>query len=222
MTLLKGAHVAEEPDPRPTCVELFAGAGGLLLGLEAAGFRTVVANEVHPHPCLTLRWNFPGVPVLEGSIRDISGKQLLDHARIDADKADIDLVAGGPPCQGFSTAGLKDKTDPRNTYVGDFIRIIDEIRPRFFMMENVTGLLTMYGGKLFDHIYDEFDSIGYKFHHSILFAADYGIPQMRKRLVILGARDEPTPLFSPSDTSKPNFGSIATSQPKGSHLCHMW
>ena len=191
----KGAQVSGKSDSRPTCVELFAGAGGLLLGLETAGFRTLVANEVHPHPCLTLRWNFPSVPILEGSIRDLSGKQLLTNAGVSGRDADVDLVAGGPPCQGFSTAGLKDKTDPRNTYVGDFIRIINEIRPRFFMMENVTGLVTMYRGKLFDHILDEFDSIGYKFHHSVLFAADYGVPQMRRRLVILGAREEPTPLF---------------------------
>ena len=177
---------------RPTVVELFAGAGGLMLGLENAGFRSLVANEVHPHPCMTLRRNFPGVPVIEGSITERSGRDLLREAGL-PESHGVDLVAGGPPCQGFSTAGLKDKTDPRNSLIGHFIRVVADLRPRAFLLENVTGLVTMHGGRLFENVLNELDGLGYKFHHAILFAADYGVPQMRRRLIVLGAREETPP-----------------------------
>lgn len=166
----------------------------MMLGLRNAGFKTLVANEVHPHPCMTLRRNFPGTPIVEGSIRDLTGAALLEAAGVDPKRPpEIDLVAGGPPCQGFSTAGMKDKADPRNSLIGEFIRIVSELRPRAFLLENVTGLKTMHGGKLFENVLTELDILGYKFHWATLFAADYGVPQMRKRLIILGARDDTPP-----------------------------
>jgi DNA (cytosine-5)-methyltransferase 1 len=166
-----------------------------MLGLEQAGFRTLVANEIHAHPCQTLRRNFPDVPVVEGSIQELTGADLLAAAGLDgADRPEIDLVAGGPPCQGFSTAGLKDPADPRNSLVGDFIRIVSDLRPRAFLLENVTGLLTLKRGRLFKNIETELDDLGYKFHHSVVFAADHGVPQMRKRLIVLGAREDAPPL----------------------------
>ncbi|HEX7278233.1 MAG TPA: DNA cytosine methyltransferase [Solirubrobacterales bacterium] len=185
------------PDEALRAIELFAGAGGLMLGLEAAGFRTVVANEVHRDPCKTLGRNFPEVPVLEGSIRDLSADQLLETAGCGpgGSRPEIDLIAGGPPCQGFSTAGLKDPADPRNTLIGDFVRVIEGVQPRFFLLENVTGLRTLHGGRLFDNVLDELDRLGYRFHHRVLHAADYGVPQMRKRLFIVGARDGDPPGF---------------------------
>lgn len=185
------------PDETLRAIELFAGAGGLMLGLEAAGFRTVVANEIHQDPCKTLRRNFPEVPVLTGSIRDLSSSQLLEAAGYGpaGSRAEIDLIAGGPPCQGFSTAGLKDPADPRNTLIGDFVRVIEGVQPRYFLLENVTGLRTLHGGRLFDNVLDELDRLGYRFHHRVLHAADYGVPQMRKRLFIVGARDGDPPGF---------------------------
>jgi DNA (cytosine-5)-methyltransferase 1 len=107
----------------------------------------------------------------------------------------VDLVAGGPPCQGFSTAGLKDPVDPRNTLIGDYVRVVEEIRPRFFLLENVTGLQTLHDGRLFQNLLTMLDQLGYAFHYRVLHAADYGVPQMRRRLVVLGARDEPLPMF---------------------------
>jgi len=177
---------------RPCAIELFAGAGGLMLGLEMAGFRTLVANEVHPHPCMTLRHNFPSVPVVNASIKDLTGADLLRAAGVRTG-AEVDLVAGGPPCQGFSTAGMKDECDPRNTLIGDFIRIVKEIRPRYFLLENVTGLVTLHNGKLFENVLYDLSTLGYSFHHDILFAADFGVPQMRKRLIVLGAREGAPP-----------------------------
>jgi DNA (cytosine-5)-methyltransferase 1 len=192
--------MARAKSTKPTVMELFAGAGGLLSGLEMAGFKTVVANEVHHDPCKTLRHNFPGLPVIEGSIRQIEASALLDAAGLR--KGEIDLIAGGPPCQGFSTAGLKDRADPRNTLIGDYIRIVKDVQPRAFLLENVTGLTTMYGGKLFDRILDQLDELGYKFHFKIVFAADYGVPQKRRRLIVLGAREDTPPEF-PYPTHSP-------------------
>jgi DNA (cytosine-5)-methyltransferase 1 len=202
---------APTPASKPTCVELFAGAGGLMLGLEMAGFRSLVANEVHPHPCLTLRRNFPHVPVIQGSIRDLTGQELLRHAGYGGQLPEIDLVAGGPPCQGFSTAGLKDKVDPRNSLIGDFIRIVDELRPRAFLLENVSGLQSMHGGHLFENVLNELDGLGYKFHYSLIYAADFGVPQMRRRLIVLGAREEAPPPHPEPTHRSPEFASLLNS-----------
>lgn len=177
-----------------TCIELFAGAGGLMLGLEMAGFKTVVATEVHPDPCKTLERNFPNVPVVCADIKTLRGSDLLASAGLGRG-AEIDLIAGGPPCQGFSNAGLKDPDDPRNTLIGDFIRIVEELRPRFFLMENVVGLKSLHGGALFRKTLERFNQSGYQLNWQIVFAADYGVPQMRKRLLILGSRDHESPGF---------------------------
>lgn len=177
-----------------TCIELFAGAGGLMLGLERAGFKTLLANEIHPHPCLTLRKNFPTVPIIEGSIRDLSGVDLLEKANLSPNLVGkITLLAGGPPCQGFSTAGMKDKNDPRNTLVGDFIRLVRELNPQFFLLENVPGLKSLHGGHLFQNVLNEISTLRYEFRYKVLTASDYGIPQMRKRLIIIGSREGSPP-----------------------------
>ncbi len=168
-----------------------------MLGLESAGFRTMVANEVHADPCKTLKRNFPDVPVVEGSIRDIDTASLLDAAdwgNLEKPQ-EVDLVAGGPPCQGFSTAGLKDPADPRNTLIGDFLRVVRDVQPRFFLLENVTGLKSLHGGRLFENVLEGLDQLGYRFHYKVLHAADFGVPQMRKRLVVLGAREGAPPEF---------------------------
>ncbi|MGO9781737.1 MAG: DNA cytosine methyltransferase [Streptosporangiaceae bacterium] len=201
--------------PGPTVVELFAGAGGMMLGLEEAGFTTLLANEVHAHPCMTLRRNFPGTPVVEGSIRNFSASELFHAAGYDQ-IPEVDLIAGGPPCQGFSTAGMKDPSDPRNTLIGDFIRIVKEVRPRGFLLENVTGLVSMRGGRLWHNVAQELDGLGYKFHHAVLHVADYGVPQMRKRLIVLGAREEtPPPHPDPTHgaTSSPNLSLFGPNEP---------
>ncbi len=198
---------------KPIAVELFAGAGGLMLGLEMAGFNSVVANEIHPDPCKTLRHNFPNSRVVEGSIVGMSGDELLKRAGTSkGELGDIDLVAGGPPCQGFSTAGLKNPSDSRNNLVGEFVRVVAELRPKYFLLENVSGLTTMYNGELFKNLLYQIEAIGYKYNYGIVKAAQYGVPQMRKRLIILGARDGeppaiPTPThYDPKDANLFNIG----------------
>lgn len=176
------------------CIELFAGAGGLMKGLELAGVKTILANEIHPDPCKTLCENFPKVPILQKDIKTLSGKDLLNHSNLKS-ISEIDLISGGPPCQGYSTAGLKDVADPRNTLIGDFIRIINEIKPRFFLLENVPGLIGLHKGQLFQNVLQELHDTGYCFHYEILYVADFGVPQMRKRLIIAGSRDGSPPPF---------------------------
>lgn len=185
------------------CIELFAGAGGLMLGLEMAGFKTLVATEIHPDPCKTLKHNFPEVPIVCADIKKLSGLDLLKEANLKSD-VKIDLLAGGPPCQGFSNAGLKDPDDPRNTLIGDYIRIVEELCPRFFLMENVEGLKNLHNGRMFEKVLDRFNKTGYSIRWKVLFAADYGVPQMRKRLFIVGSRDAedfhfPLPTHHPSN-----------------------
>lgn len=191
----------------PNAIELFAGSGGLMLGLEMAGFQTLVANEIHSDPCKTLRRNFPHVPVIEGSISEVSRDALIEAGG----RREVDLVAGGPPCQGFSTAGLKDPVDPRNSLIGEFVRIVREVQPRFFLMENVTGLKTLHDGRLFANVLSEFDSLGYSFQYGIVHAADFGVPQMRKRLIIIGARDEELPEFPIPRFRSPKDATLFTS-----------
>lgn len=189
-------NLKTKKNKRPVAIELFAGSGGSLLGLEMAGFNTVIANEIHPHPCLTLKKNFPHLRVVEASIIGLSCEELLKRAVFTRDElGDIDLIAGGPPCQGFSTAGLKNPTDARNNLVGEFVRMVKELKPKYFLMENVSGLTAMYGGKLFESLLKDIESIGYKCRYKVLRVAEYGVPQMRKRLIILGARDGEVPEF---------------------------
>lgn len=177
------------------CVELFAGAGGLMLGLEMAGFKTLFANEVHPDPCKTMARNFPYTPIIQGSIKDYTGNSLFEAAGLARTDQEVHLLAGGPPCQGFSNAGMKDPDDPRNTLIGDYIRILNDIQPKFFLLENVVGLATLHKGKLFNRVLQQLKDSGYNFHHRILYAADYGVPQMRKRLIILGSKEGQPPPF---------------------------
>ncbi len=187
------------------CVELFAGAGGLALGLEWAGMETLLANEVHPDPCKTISRNFRELPVICANIREKTGKDLLKEAGLPSNKH-INVVAGGPPCQGFSNAGLKEQDDPRNTLIGDYLRIVHELKPDFFILENVVGLTTLHKSKLFNRVLESLDALGYLFHWKILFAADYGVPQMRKRLIILGAKSGTLPRFPEPTHSNPRGG----------------
>ena len=167
-----------------------------MLGLDMAGFENILANEVHPDPCKTLEHNFKGTPIICDSIKKHDAKSLLKQAE-QSEKllGRIDLVAGGPPCQGFSTAGMKNANDPRNTLIWDFIRVVKGFQPEFFIMENVTGLATLHDGKIFDAVMNEYVNLRYSISHAIIYAADFGVPQMRKRLIIMGSRTGRAPII---------------------------
>ena len=168
-----------------TAIDVFAGAGGLTVGLKRAGFRVVAAVELEPHSFATYKANHPDVKCLKQDIATVSGAALLDLAGTDR----VDLLAGCPPCQGFTslTAKYKDKDDPRNGLVLEMARLAEEIRPQALMMENVPGL-TQKGRSLYGRLRSRLQALDYRLTEGILQVADYGVPQFRRRLVLLAGR----------------------------------
>ncbi len=189
---------------RPLAVDLFAGAGGLSLGLEQAGFDVVAAVEYDPVHAATHEFNFPCTKVLCADIAaPLSTTDLLHaakagfigHGRDLAEwDGELDLVAGGPPCQGFSSIGKRLIDDARNQLVFHFFRIISELRPRYFVMENVPGIVKGGHADILMQLIDEFEGVGYLFpekqKYQILNAADFGVPQERLRLFLVGTRED--------------------------------
>ncbi len=176
-------------------ISLFSGAGGLDIGFKQAGFRTAVLVEFDPACCRTLRKNMPDVPVLEGDINQIATSQILSAAGLNP--LDAALVIGGPPCQSFSLAGKRmGLNDPRGRLVLEFIRVVREALPKAFVMENVRGLTNWEGGRALEAIMNEAQvpihfggkEYSYKVAYKILNAADYGAPQFRERVFIVGNR----------------------------------
>ncbi len=173
-------------------ISLFSGAMGLDLGLEKAGINIKLCQDFDASCYETMLQN--GKPAMTGDIRNIDSSVILEKALLK--KGEAFLVCGGPPCQPFSTAGKRNGiNDPRGSLFMDYVRMVDETRPRFFVFENVKGLTSIAvdkGGKpggVLDIILSEFDRIGYKTVYGVLDAVHYGVPQFRERLVILGSRD---------------------------------
>ena len=208
-------------------VSLFSGAMGLDLGLERAGFETAVCVEIDAAAVRTIKKNKPNLTVFDRSIAEVSGSELLDAAKLE--KSDLALVAGGPPCQAFSVFGNRNGiNDSRGQMVFEYIRIIDETRPKAFIMENVRGLLSMpiipkknageypnaaeltKSGSLIELIFKKFEEIGYRVDCFVVNSVNYGAPQIRERVILIGNRfglvaNFPEPMYSnrPSDQLPP-------------------
>jgi DNA (cytosine-5)-methyltransferase 1 len=163
-------------------IDLFSGAGGLTLGVERAGFKSVLAADSWEPAALTYRLNFPSTRFIETDISEIRGADLLEEAEVDQ----VDLVVGGPPCQGFSSAGARRESDLRNSLVAEFARIVEEIRPAAVLFENVEGFLTAEGGDRVIDLIDPLVRAGYWVNLRKINAANYGVPQLRKRVILLG------------------------------------
>jgi DNA (cytosine-5)-methyltransferase 1 len=195
--LLPDPHPHPDPSDSPSVIDLFAGAGGLSFGLAMAGLFPAAALEIHPHAALTYQRNHEGSPVLVKDARSTSANELLAMARSTSPRVrrtgTIDCLVGGPPCQGFSFAGSKDHSDQRNTLPLEFVRLIRQIRPVTFVFENVYGLVKLYKGEAFRRILAEIESIpGYRISHEVVSAETFGVPSMRKRVLIVGTlRSEP-------------------------------
>lgn len=174
---------------RPVAIDFFAGAGGLSLGFEQAGFDVVAANEIDPIHAAIHKLNFPLSEVICGDIRKLTGLDIRAAARL-GDR-DIDVVIGGPPCQGFSLIGHRVLEDARNELVFHFLRLVTELQPRLFLMENVPGMATGRHHQLLDELIERFQDAGYQLQlpFRILNAAEYGVPQERRRLFLIGARE---------------------------------
>ena len=178
-------------------VDLFSGAGGLSLGLERAGIKSVMANEIDKDSAKTHSLNFPGCRMLNKSIAKVDFWSEVGSLGL-ADR--IDLVAGGPPCQGFSTVGKKDASDPRNSLFLQFLRAVEEIGPRFVLFENVAGFKRLYKGEMYDRTVEGLDTLGFDHVSAVLNAKDYGTPQSRARTIILAWRRGETALSMPIPT----------------------
>jgi DNA (cytosine-5)-methyltransferase 1 len=176
-------------------VDLFCGAGGLSVGFERAGFRSVYAIDNDESAVETYSFNHPGAAVECVDIAEISADSIRCASGLDS----IPLVIGGPNCQGVSLRGKRDPNDPKNKAFYNFVRIISELQPDWFVMENVPGLLHRHNRNLAADILREFKEIGYDCGADVLLAADYGVPQLRYRLFLVGNRVG-APIFFPSPT----------------------
>jgi DNA (cytosine-5)-methyltransferase 1 len=171
----------------PRFLDLFCGVGGLSLGLHRAGLVPLGGIDSWADALATFRRNHPGVPSLCADVNTLDADRIREALGLSA--ASIDVIAGGPPCQGFSTVGKRDSDDPRNLLWRSFHRIVGQVRPSYVLIENVEGLNVMESGGVRERIIEEFAAIGYRMKASLLRAAEYGVPQLRKRMFFLGWRD---------------------------------
>ncbi|TAH59009.1 MAG: DNA (cytosine-5-)-methyltransferase, partial [Gottschalkiaceae bacterium] len=169
-------------------VELFAGAGGLALGLEQAGFEEIGLVEIDKYAAETLRINRPEWNVIENDIIKVADDGISKYI---VDGADIDLVSGGYPCQAFSYAGYKlGLEDVRGTMFYYFAQIVEELKPKLFLAENVRGLISHDGGKTLQSMVNIYESLGYNVTWHLIKANDYNVAQKRERIIIVGIRKD--------------------------------
>lgn len=195
-------------------LNLFCGGGGLAEGFRQAGFDIVCGVEIEKDYCATFKHNHPGAVVIQGDLHELEPDEVLERCGCSRDE--IDVVIGGPPCKGFSMAGKRWapknwREDERNLLVFRFAKYVDYIQPRMSLMENVLGMLSMANGLVTSELMKRFREAGYYAHHKVLNAADYGDPQIRKRVIFLGRRDGKPPVFpEPTHTKDPKQARLIT------------
>ena len=168
-------------------IDLFAGVGGLSYGFAHDNrFEIVAANEILPNMARAYSMNHPSVKVYNEDVAEFTFRKL--QADLGIKEGEIDIVVGGPPCQAYSTVGKRLETDPRGHLYQEYIRLLGEINPKLFLFENVSGLLSMQKGSLLKSIISMFESLGYFVKYKLVNAADYGTPQVRERVIIIGSK----------------------------------
>lgn len=181
--------VVSSTKPPYTALSLFSGCGGFCEGMETAGFHLKAAVEMDKFACETYRYNFPKTPLFAGDVHDFL-KVGSDHMKAYGLQG-VDVVFGGPPCQGFSQIGKRDLEDERNELYQQYARIVNDVRPRVFLMENVPNLALMNKGYFKHLIIKHFAALGYSNTVMLrLTADDYGVPQTRQRVIFVGTRDD--------------------------------
>lgn len=201
---------------RPIGIDLFAGAGGLSLGFEQAGFDVRAAVEIDPVHCAVHKFNFPNCAVIPHSVEGLSAEAIREAAGLSREK--IDVVFGGPPCQGFSLIGHRSLDDKRNRLVLEFVRIVAELNASAFVFENVKGLTVGRQKRFLEEVIEAFDSAGYEVRTPwrVLNAAAYGVPQNRERLILLGAKkDKKLPQYPRERTRHGKIGPDLANLPLG-------
>ena len=207
-------------------ISLFSGAGGLDIGFESAGFEVAVAVEIDTACCETLAFNKPNMPIINKSVVEVTGEGILKIAKLKVGEAA--LVIGGPPCQSFSLAGMrKGLDDDRGKLLFEYVRIVRETLPKGFVLENVKGLTNWDNGRamrlLIDELSKPIEYNGEIYTYSVttpqvLNASDYGVPQNRERLILVGNRIGkefvyPLPSTEPKKTVWDAIGSLPTPEP---------
>ena len=190
---------------------MFSGCGGLDLGLHDAGFRTVLASDLEPLCAETWKRNMPAIPFIQGRIGALSRADLAKA--LGGSIGEIDLIAGGPPCPPFSKSRfyLKDKPraldDPNGwETINGYLSMLDWVRPRAFILENVKGLAYKVHADALETIITRAEKLGYKVSNAVLNAADYGVPQIRERCFVVGSLDSYIELPKPTHSKIPSYG----------------
>ena len=165
-------------------IDLFCGCGGLSYGFEKAGYNILLGIDNDKMALKTFEYNHNNSKSICGDITQIGYKEIK---KIIGNKK-IDVIIGGPPCQGMSLSGPRQFDDPRNKLYLSYMRLVNEIRPKAFIIENVPGLISLFGGQIKENIITKFSQMGYDIKYKIVCSADYGVPQMRKRVIFVGVK----------------------------------
>lgn len=201
-----------EPDPRPTCISLFSGCGGMDVGVEAAGFRVAVATDADSTCATTYKQNFGKVPFLVERIGKLPTNALLEAGGLKA--GEVDLLVGGPPCPAFSKSRFYRTEKPRALddpvaaeTVNGYLRVLREVRPKAFLLENVKGLAYGVHREALEHILSTAAKLGYATSWRTINAADYGVAQIRERCLVMGSLDGQIEIPKPSHSKTPEANS---------------
>jgi len=217
-----------QPPEGPTCIDLFSCAGGLAEGFRAAGFSVLAANDSDPPAGVTFRRNFPEAEFFAGPISRLRGDHLITASAVKV--GSLDCLIGGPPCQAFSYNNhQRSESDVRAGLFRDYLRIVKALRPKALVMENVPGILTVGGGAVVEEIYESLEAFGYECEGRILYARDFGVPQLRRRVFFIATRlgwDEelfPEGTFGPCPKPKPRHDDYvhAWERQPGQHYGHL-
>ena len=208
--------VTKEGEPlADVAADLFCGAGGLSFGFQQAGFQIAFANDINEDYANTYRQNHAGTTFFLKSIEDLTTADV--YKKTGLRKADVDILIGGPPCQGFSiNAPKRSLEDNRNQLFRQYGRLVLEgLRPKVIVMENVPGMVSLDGGRFIEDIYSLFQDAGYRMRHMILCAAHYGIPQERWRLFFIGTNLKNVEITFPEPT---HYAPVRANFTGGRHL----
>jgi DNA (cytosine-5)-methyltransferase 1 len=180
-------HLKPKLDNAPTVISTFSGCGGSTLGYSMAGFRELLAIEWNQNAVDTFRLNFD-IPVIFGDIAEVTVERVLEMTGLEI--GELDILDGSPPCQGFSTAGKRQIDDPRNSLFKEYVRLLQGLKPKVFLMENVSGMVKGIMKLVFVEILKELKASGYKVSARLLNAMYFNVPQSRQRMIFIGVRED--------------------------------
>ncbi|QQR82993.1 DNA cytosine methyltransferase [Candidatus Peregrinibacteria bacterium] len=202
---------------KPTIIDLFCGCGGLSFGFEKAGYQVLLGIDNWEQSLKTFKANHNGAETHLGDLSKTTPQEIANQYKV----KNVDVIIGGPPCQGFSISGKRLTEDPRNFLYKGFVNFVSYFKPKAFLMENVPNLIAMGGGKIKEKILEDFTSLGYTVSYKVLLASDYGVPQNRKRVVFIGLLNGktfefPKPIFGENLKSKITANDAISDLPEGS------